>query len=284
MLNTYSLEPAAIFQDLRRKRWLYTALGLLVFSATLFFHANERPRYEASLLGKVEENDQQSLISSAYSSLASVAGLPFGRGASQEKTHLALTLLRTQRFQADFIDYLNAEKQQPHTLSNLQSLIREPLDEVAACDYDDNWRQRLEVEDQVFKGFFRMNLSHELSHCATYALVKLVGFLNEQVRERDLSQAEESIAYLKKELTSADSAEIRTLLTALLRKQSEIRMLASVRSDYVFSVLDPPLPPEKPKNLSLVVKLLLAAIAIAMMVLAEAIRATALSPRRAAQS
>ena len=48
-----------------------------------------------------------------------------------------------------------------------------------------------------------------------------------------------SIAFLEKEMQSTTLVDMRSILFSLIEQQTEIIMLASVRSDYLFKVIDP---------------------------------------------
>jgi len=77
------------------------------------------------------------------------------------------------------------------------------------------------------------------------------------VRRTDAIQdAEKSIAYLKKELAKTNAVEIQQAIYRLIEAQTKTKMLASIREQYAFKVIDPAIPPEekaKPKRSLIVI-------------------------------
>lgn len=74
---------------------------------------------------------------------------------------------------------------------------------------------------------------------------KLVFDLNEHVRSRDVEEAQRSINYLQKQLSATAVAEMRNILFQLIEQQTKTIMLAEVRAEYVFQVIDPAVIPEE---------------------------------------
>ena len=67
----------------------------------------------------------------------------------------------------------------------------------------------------------------------------IVSLLNEKVRDRVAAEAQRSMSYLSGELDKASSVELRQVIHRLIEAQIETIMLANVRKDFVFRVIDP---------------------------------------------
>jgi uncharacterized protein involved in exopolysaccharide biosynthesis len=76
---------------------------------------------------------------------------------------------------------------------------------------------------------------------ATY----LVERANEDLRQRAILEAEESIAYLNKELVKTSVVEIRQAIYKLLEIKINSIMLANVQKEYAFRVIDPAAAPDE---------------------------------------
>jgi uncharacterized protein involved in exopolysaccharide biosynthesis len=90
----------------------------------------------------------------------------------------------------------------------------------------------------------------------------MVARANEDLRARKLRQLESSLEFLQSELRKAQLVELRTAISQVMESQINERMLANVRPEYAFRVIDPAVAadvdqPERPK------KLLLAAVGLA---------------------
>ncbi len=74
---------------------------------------------------------------------------------------------------------------------------------------------------------------------------------NSYLKQNAISEANQSISYLKDQINTTSEVGIQELLYKLLEKELQTTKLASVRKDYAFKVLDPALVPEvksKPKR------------------------------------
>jgi len=74
---------------------------------------------------------------------------------------------------------------------------------------------------------------------------KLVNSLNKTMRTKDITEAQNSIDYLNGALEDTKIADMRTVFYQLIEKQQQTKMLASVRAEYVFKVIDPAVVEEK---------------------------------------
>jgi len=70
-------------------------------------------------------------------------------------------------------------------------------------------------------------------------LTAIVSELNTFMRDKDILEAEQSIEYLNKQTYATDLQEVRSILFQLVEEQTKTLMLANVRQDYVFQVVDP---------------------------------------------
>lgn len=73
----------------------------------------------------------------------------------------------------------------------------------------------------------------------------LVGKANEFLKHKAISEANQSIAYLKDQISSTREVGIQELLYKLIEKELKTTKLANVRKDYAFQILDPALVPER---------------------------------------
>lgn len=87
---------------------------------------------------------------------------------------------------------------------------------------------------------------------------KLVARLNDYLRQRDIAQAQRGIEFLNQELEKSSVVELRQGVYRLIESQIEMVMLANVRDEYAFKILDPAVPAEqdqfvRPKRLMIVI-------------------------------
>jgi len=73
----------------------------------------------------------------------------------------------------------------------------------------------------------------------------LVKSINQEVKQKDLTEANSAIEYLRKQLESTQLVEMQRVFYDLIESQTRISMLADVREEYVFQVVDPAVVPDQ---------------------------------------
>ncbi len=64
------------------------------------------------------------------------------------------------------------------------------------------------------------------------------------IKQKAITEANQSISYLKDQIINTSQVDIQELLYKLIEKELQTAKLASVRKDFAFKVLDPAVPPE----------------------------------------
>jgi len=72
----------------------------------------------------------------------------------------------------------------------------------------------------------------------------IIAFVNDMMREEAISEAEKSIQFLESELKKTSLVNSQTILYSLIEQQTEKIMIASVREQYSFKVIDPAITPD----------------------------------------
>ena len=73
----------------------------------------------------------------------------------------------------------------------------------------------------------------------------LVKKINQEVKQKDQAEANSAIAYLSQQLESTQLVEMQRVFYDLIESQTRISMLADVREEYVFQVVDPAVVPDQ---------------------------------------
>ncbi len=73
----------------------------------------------------------------------------------------------------------------------------------------------------------------------------LIAALNQEVRARDVREANSAIAYLRRQLEQTQLVDMQRVFYQLIESQTPITMLADVRDEYVFRVIDPAVVPDR---------------------------------------
>lgn len=67
---------------------------------------------------------------------------------------------------------------------------------------------------------------------------------NELIRERAIAESQQSLEYLDRELKKTDVADLRRVIYGLVESKISQAMMANVRKQYAFAVIDPAVTPE----------------------------------------
>lgn len=100
------------------------------------------------------------------------------------------------------------------------------------------------VEEDPTTGVITLTVEWEDPQVAAAWANGLAALANLIVRNRDLRDAEESVAYLQGELTKTNIVGLQQVLYSLIETEMQTIMLAKVKEEYAFSVVDPAVPPE----------------------------------------
>ncbi len=72
----------------------------------------------------------------------------------------------------------------------------------------------------------------------------LVREVNQEIRARDVREANDAIRFLRSQLETTQLVDMQRVLYQLIESQTRITMLADVREEYVFRVIDPAVVPD----------------------------------------
>jgi LPS O-antigen subunit length determinant protein (WzzB/FepE family) len=185
----------------------------------------------------------------SYGGLASLAGVSLGPQGASDVT-IGLATLKSRAFITDFIERRDILA----PLMALESWTEEKV-EINADVYDlekKTWideKPSLQSAYGTFQsilsfykedtGLVKISISNQSPVLAQQWVSWLVEDLNNSIRDGEIKEAKRSIAFLEKQMQSTTLVDMRSVLFSLIEQQTEIIMLASVRSDYLFKVLDP---------------------------------------------
>lgn len=219
------------------------------------------------LLAPATKDDQGSLanIAGQFGGLASLAGISIG-GSGVDKATLALEILKSRVFLTEFIRKFELEVplmaadgwdfQKKRWIINtdaydpdLGKWIRdvkfpykpEPSDQEL---YEVFIKKHITVNQDKKTGMTVVQISSMSPDFAKDWLDKLIFSLNDKMKSRDIQEAQNSIDYLNQQLNKTELTELKQIFYQLIEQQTKTIMLANVRREYVFQIVDPPVVPE----------------------------------------
>lgn len=246
-----------------------------------------------ALLAPSEENSGGGLSAMAteFGGLASLAGVNLGKG-SVDKSTMALEVLQSRAFITEFINkrnldvYLFAAKD----FKDDELVIDESIYDVTSkkwnesvllpgmtrpTDWDlfNSFIDVLKVSQDKTTSLVTVSVDYYSAKVAKNWVDWLIVDLNEHIRNNDVVEAKTSVAFLEGQLKQTSVSDMHSMFYKLIEKQYQTIMLANVREQYMFKVLDPAVVPQDkiaPKRaliacLSMVIGFLLSTFAIVIL-------------------
>jgi uncharacterized protein involved in exopolysaccharide biosynthesis len=246
---------------------LLIILITFVFSIISIFYALNLPniyKSEALLAPAEEQSADLGGMASQLGGLASLAGVSLG-GGKANKTALALEVMKSKAFVFKFIEKYDIT-------AELMAVKRWELESNTLIYNEDiynsitkQWLRKVKYPrkpkpslQEVYKAFQEIITIEEdttssmitisVEHLSPYIAKKWVDWLidaiNVEMKSRDLTEANNSITYLNKQLEQTRISGLQEILYQLIEEQTKTIMFANVRDEYVLKTIDPALIPE----------------------------------------
>jgi hypothetical protein len=220
--------------------WL-TLVSTVALSAGLALSLEDIFRAQAVLVPAGEEGGSNGASTlGGFGSLAELAGVNI---RPQDKSNEYIAVLTSYSFLKDFID---SEELMPELFRDNwdgQNWTDEPP------EYWDAYRlladDVISIERQEDSGLLLLGVEWRDPDLAASWVNNLVERLNDQTRFRAIVEAEKSIAYLRGELDKTSIMGIQQGINALIERQFNQIMLANVREEFAFRIIDPAIPPSE---------------------------------------
>jgi uncharacterized protein involved in exopolysaccharide biosynthesis len=233
-----------------REEWRFVVslvAGITILAAVVAFFIGDR--YRAQVVVSPVTDGPSSGASALSRQLGGLAGL-IGINLSDvsQSSQLAVPYLQSRALVERFI--------QDNEL--LPVLFEDQWDEASAS-WKQTWRDvptLWKATDVFVEDILRINVDQRTglvtlsvewtdpTQAAAWAN-GIVALANEQLRQRDLSEAERNAAYLREQIDQTSIVGIQAAMFNLLENEMKTIMLANARAEYAFAVVDPAVPPEE---------------------------------------
>lgn len=261
------------------ENWLTLVISGFSFAIiALVWSLNQPNIYKAETLLMPVTDDSAGLggLAGSLGGLAAMAGVNIPEGGN-DNTQLALSLITSQAFLSEFIvendlivpvmaaeDWdlesnkliINPDIYDQATKQWVRAAKAPRKQQPSVQETYEQLLQLIEVEQDPKTKFVKLSVEFYSPHLAAEWTAKLVNKLNEAIRVMDKDEATESIQYLEQLSEEVYLQELKKAFSALMEEQLKSKMLAEVRKDYVFKVVDPAIAPElkdKPKRAIIII-------------------------------
>ncbi|WP_233008859.1 Wzz/FepE/Etk N-terminal domain-containing protein [Rheinheimera faecalis] len=196
--------------------------------------------------------------------LAALAGVNLG-GEGGDKVSLALEIIKSREFIARFIGKYDLKVQIMAAKNWSMSDNRLSYDEDIYDVQNSVWvrdvsapfkpepsllettlifSKMFNVSRDKASGMVTLSVEFLSPIIAQQWVTLIVKEINDDMRRRDLEEAESSITYLNKQLEQTNLSDMRTMLFSLIEEQTKTIMLANVRDEYILKTVDAAVVPE----------------------------------------
>lgn len=184
-------------------------------------------------------------IARQFGGVGALAGLQTSDSNQEEEAYATLT---ADQFIGNFIDRRNLL---PIIFADKWDEAEQDWDAESQHDVPSRWdgiryfkKKVLAVERDARSGLIDVSIAWREPAVAADWANGLVGLVNELARNKAIAESQASIEFLNRELESAAVLDIRQGIFRLMQSHMNTIMLANVRPDFAFRVIDPALAPD----------------------------------------
>lgn len=255
-----------LFTALWQGKWIIIVTTFLFSVASVFYALSLPNVYKSEVTLAPVAEDAGLKIPGQLGGLAALAGVNLGGLGGGDKTGLALEILKSREFIGRFIEqndlYLPIMAAEGWNRTDDKLLfdpkvydaqtqqwvrkVKAPFKpKPSTLETYEEFKKSFAVNQDKTSGMIKLSIEHYSPFLAKKWADELVKSINEEMRTRELTEAERSIAYLNSQIAQTNLADVRTMLYSLIEEQTKTVMLANVRDEYVFKTVDPAVVAEK---------------------------------------
>ena len=257
-----------LFMVLWAGKWLITAItGLAAVTAVVIALRLPNIYTANALLAPAEQSGGgMSALMQQYGGLASLAGVSLPGGEEASRAQLGIALMTSRGFIGGFVERRSIL---PELMAvDSWNLITDELvydtelydaanskwvreveppfkTEPSLLEAHEAFREILSVSQDKQTGYVTVSIDHKSPTLAARWVNWLIEDVNAAVKAQDVAEAQKSIEYLREQVTNTSLADLQAVFFDLIQSQTETVMLAEVRREYVFKVIDPAIAPEE---------------------------------------
>jgi len=242
MSNDNNVPLFELWHDLWSRRLLILAIVCAVEIPAILVAVFSEPVYRsATVIVRADTRDQSSVLGSLASGFGGFGGLLSQGFLGGDVSNKASAILLSRSFAESFIidenllpilfsdkwDPERGDWRDPQHVPSMNGAVSLFIGEIRKLD-EDEWFGTLTLTVEWY--------DRELA--ARWANL-MVERLNERIRSTAVFEAESSLQYLNEELQKASMLNLREAIYMLVQDQINKIMLANVRKEYAFKVIDP---------------------------------------------
>jgi len=257
-----------LFKELYLHKFSIIAVSCVFFIVSVVISLNLTNRYTAktTLVGVVADSGGLASLAKNFGGLASVAGLNLGGSGGEDKSAIAIEIIKSRKFINDFVikhdlsvsliasegyNVLTDELEIDNDIFDIKEnrWIREVKSpktvEPSPWEIHKEFLDLLTIEKNVKTGFVTISIEFYSPKLAKKWLELLVVEINKKIKNDDKQEAKKSIVFLNKALDDLTNSNMQQTFYQLIEEQTKTLMLAESKEEYVFKTISPAYLPER---------------------------------------
>lgn len=260
------IDLAELWRAIWAGKWLIIAITTLFAIASVFYALSLPNVYKSEALLAPAEEQSGGLggMASQLGGLASLAGVELSSGKT-DKTALALEIMNSRDFIFNFVEKYEItaelmaiknwdlksntlifdEDIYDHETNQWLRSVSLPLKQKPSLQESyKKFQEIVSIEQDQSTSMVTISIEHNSPYIAKKWVEWLIDAINEEMKTRDLIEANNSITYLNEQLEKTRVTDLQEVLYQLIEEQTKTIMFANVREQYVLKTIDPALAPE----------------------------------------
>jgi len=244
-------------------KWLIIGITFIFSVASVLYALSLPDEYKSTALlapASSSSSSQLGKLAGQFGGLASLAGINLGGGGAEDKTVIAMEIMKTWGFLEEFIKDNNIEvevfaaegwdratdtlKIDPdlYDVEN-QKWVREFNSgrgqklEPSGWELYEKFTNRVSVSQDKTSGLVSLAVEFYSPEKAKDWADKLIKAINAHIQKQDRDEATKSINYLNDKIKETNVADMQSVFYQLIEEQTKTLMLAEVSEEYVFKTL-----------------------------------------------
>lgn len=254
--DEYIIDITKILSTLWSYRKILIGLTALGGLSSIIIALNLQIIFTSTSVVIPNEQEQSSSLTSRFGGLASLAGIESG-SALMTKDRIAIAKIGSLQFFKEnlydkiIVDLAAAQDWDPDT----KELIYDPdiydvendilLEKPSFQKAHESFSSSLNVVENPITGLTSISIEHFSPIIAMEWATLVVSGVNNSMREEDKQEARLAIDFYQKELVNTSIKSVKDLFSELIEQEQQKFMLANVREEYVFKIIEPAVVPEK---------------------------------------
>ena len=192
------------------------------------------PLYTSDIVVISNSNEESSNELNALGGLASFAGIQFP--SKERGSASAIEILKSRTFKKSFIEKFNIKPilfPQEWKSENNSWNGKEPSDLGSVSMLDE-----IMIIKKAESGLITIFVTTPSAENSQNIANNIINYINQFMRERKIKESEESIVFLKQELSKSSVSGIRDSIFNLIEKNLSDKTFANVNEDFAFQIID----------------------------------------------